>query len=224
MTTDSVDMALRAAVAAWAHLCRDYDARLINSERCMQAALYHHIRKLLPRRDGYRIFIEAVVRVPANSAERIHVDTLVLQGDEILLILELKFAPRGFPSRAGLTKDLNSLSKVANRRAKKDRVSVEFTRNGAFTGEQSKGEPLKISQGAVRLLAFVCAKGGLEKFDGSSNGIWRSHRPEEGRWAGKRLPPKLGFLIAEATAAGNGELSTARPYKLLGKPFEHMMT
>lgn len=236
MSVEDTRHALKCATEAWTQVCNDYGQLLINTERCLQASFYHHLRGLLKADSstGYSILIEATVRHPAAGAniKRIAVDTVVLKGDEILIAIELKFTPRGFPTKLDFRKDLISLSRIANRQEKSQQVSIEFLRNGAFKGGTGNGRPLSISPASVKLIAFFCSADQLggypEDKKKRAKKLWEDNRPtsehlKEGdvasRWMDGKLPPKLGFLVASADSVSNGLISTAIP-SFLGKPFE----
>jgi|GEM_PF-4390246 len=98
-----VDMALRGARKAWERCCADYNAYAMNSERCLQAAFYFHLRTAL-QKAGYTIYIEAKVIVPPSAdgrivkgasppkARNIFIDTLVCKDNKIVLAIERKRA------------------------------------------------------------------------------------------------------------------------------------
>jgi len=82
---------------AWKlHVCQDYQDGLLNSERCLQAALYRALRIELPEN---KIFVEPLLELNGTDAGRNFVpDIVVCSGNQIEAVLELKFAPHSYPN------------------------------------------------------------------------------------------------------------------------------
>jgi len=224
MTDSQMIALLKPVQTAWKNTCKDYDSFALNSERCLQAALYFHLRSALPKREGYVIFIEATVHLPAvasdkttetvvSEAKRVAIDTLICKGDEILIAMELKYTPRGFPTQAGISKDLLSLSHIRNHAAKARRVEIEISRHRETSIGNEK--VLTISPQAKMLLGILCREptGGMQ-----DRVFWERHAPVEGPWAqrARSLPPRLGLCLGYASTPGSG--IKARP-RFVGQPF-----
>lgn len=209
---------------AWKAACADYDSRILNSERCLQASFYFHLRNNLNRRVGYVIFVEATVTLPhiaedegaslgARAGRRIAIDTLVCKDNRILIAIELKYAPRGFPSRDGIRKDLLSLSRIRNHSAKAKRVEIEIARHHeANTGNRLV---LNISPHAKMLLGIFCRAPDVPQQAGE---FWDLHRPTEGPWSRRVMgtPPRLGLCFGYAPEPGSGKSAIVH---FVGQPF-----
>lgn len=208
--------ALGALREAWTEVCSDYGERKLNSEGCLQAALYFHYRRILEDLDaveeqgsgGFRIFVEAIVTLPgvpadpetdepvASGPSIIRVDMIVCKGSEVLLAIELKYKPRVFPDYDDLRKDLTSLDQMRNRARRDQRVTIELQRHR----DTEAGDPLKlkISPDARMVLGVFCS----DRHRVDMRVFWDQARPAVGRWAKtfrEHLPPKLGLCMAYAT-------------------------
>ena len=228
MASRDVDLALADIRKAWRASCKDYDGRKLNSERCLQSSFYFHLRKLLDHRDStHTIFIEATVKLPSVAADepsgtveakskRIAIDTLICKDREILVAIELKYAPRAIPSVKDMRKDIASLFHIRNHTAKERRVVIELVRHRATAA----GDPmsLKISKDAKMLVGVFCSDA-FAPFDAGN--FWKAHRPSSGPWAKRReLPPRFGLCIAyapEQTQQGK-KRAKATPH-FVGAPF-----
>lgn len=80
-------------------LCKvheDYDAGTLNSERCLQASLYHHLRNIFSG-SIYEVYIEPLFRCAAKTGlDKIRPDVVVCKNGKIILVLELKFNPKQY--------------------------------------------------------------------------------------------------------------------------------
>ena len=220
---DPVECALGALRVAWKEACIDYGARKLNSERSLQAALYFHMRSRLEAiSPDFRIFIEAVVVVPAvpagpdrdaESQRVIAIDTLVCLDRTILLAVEIKYTPRGFPNAEDLRKDLTSLDQIRNRRGEGVRIELKRHRDT----EVCNSLPLRISPDARMALGIFCS----DSWRIDLADFWEACRPRNaGRWDKsfrEHLPPKLGLCIAYAPDP-SGKPEPARS-QFLGRPF-----
>jgi hypothetical protein len=221
---------LRLIKKAWAATCADYGCRRLNSERALQASFYHQLRSRLDKaRDGYVVFVEAAVKLPsvaadpttdtaAATARTIVIDTLICKGNVILAAMELKYAPRGFPSKEKIRKDLFSLSHIRNHVSKKRRVSIIMSRQG----ETLIGDPLEltISRHAKMLLGLLCKERNDEI---QVDQFWQELRPTDGPWKNliKKSPKKLGLCLAYAPRLiGKEDVNKNAMPRFLGLPFE----
>ncbi|CAN7384883.1 hypothetical protein [Variovorax sp. LjRoot178] len=208
--------ALAALRNAWIEVCRDYGERKLNSEGCLQAALYFHMRRILEEQEAqeeqgsrgwFRVFVEAFVTLPGVPADPeadepaagpscIRVDMIVCKGSELVLAIELKYKPRVFPDQDDLRKDLTSLDQMRNRTRRDQRVTIELQRHR----DTEAGDPLrlKISPEAKMVLGVFCS----DRYRVDLRDFWTDARPLTGRWAKsfrEHLPPKLGLCMAYAT-------------------------
>jgi hypothetical protein len=219
------DVALRAAKKAWTRCCVDYNNYSLNSERCLQAAFYFHLRTGL-QKAGFTIFIEAKVTVPPPlpgklargvrppKNRNIFIDTLVCKGDRIILAIELKYKPKSKASVAGITKDLASLSHIRNQVLDGRMLRVELTRHTASL-EENGALRLRVCPDARMLLGIFARTSYVDQL--TEQDFWACHPlPESARWAahkGKKLPPRLGLCLASAKG------KVAIP-SWMGRPFE----
>lgn len=190
---------------AWAACSNDYQRFKINGEHCLQSALYYHLRKNLPK--NHTILTEAYVGLPeGNTREKSHnrVDIIICKSQnqesrpEIALVgIELKFTPKGEPSKISMQKDFSSLSYIRNKRNKNDRIKILFKRHST----QYKADPieLKIHTHAKVFLGIFC-KRESQKLESESI-FWNHYRPADGHWENRarKLPRKLGILITKAS-------------------------
>ena len=206
--------ALQSFKLAWQESVNDYERRRINSEHTLQASLYHHLRQCLA--DDFVVYTEAVVRLPKTESQKSKVvlDLLICAGTEIIVGIELKYAPRAMPGLDGLSKDIRSLSLLRNRRSRADRVSVEMPR---YRSHDSESMLFTISPRRKVLLGVYCQ---AELNDFGSSDWWCSVRPgEDNFWASAPvMPPNLGVAVAGTSPDG----TAACHY--LGGPFLRLAT
>jgi len=224
MGNSDVEFAVQAFAEAWKKSCKDYDARRLNSERCLQAALYFHLRKELEANaDDFNIFIDATVQLPKVEADdakeilalpvrRIAIDTVICKGREILVVAELKYTPRSFPLEIDIRKDLTSLSHIRNYTDKDHRVAIKMVRHRDT--EAGDSLPLKIHPDARRLLGIFCKS---DQSELTEKAFWETYRPDAGPWQKRvrEFPPKLGLCLAGAPDPTTDGSAAAT---FLGKP------
>jgi hypothetical protein len=195
---------VEAFSSAWEESIKDYVARRINSEHCLQASLYLHLRSLLPV--GYRVFVEAVVRLgEAGSTDtgksKVVVDLLIEHDGLVVGAVELKFTPRGEPTTDGVRKDLTSLAFLTSRRATEDRVRIEMPR---FRHSEQGSLQLKILPQRKLVFAAFCS-------DESSllrrQHLWQRACPQTGMWEGRPTHPK-NLAVFLALTKGDGTALT----------------
>lgn len=81
----------------------DYVNGLINSERALQACLYHHLRASLEKSRTYgdlELFVEQKLDGPRGQLGKLRgktPDLIICRGKEIVAFFELKFVPEGRP-------------------------------------------------------------------------------------------------------------------------------
>lgn len=190
---------LRAFASSWESCIKEYKARRINSERCLQAYLFHFLTKQLGNK--FQIFVEATVRIPTdegpNNYKRVAIDTLICVDDVVYAAIELKYSPKGQSKESGIRKDLLSLSHVKNRRSKADKLVIEMPRYRS----NDVGKQLSVNK-SVRLIfaAFFKDSGRRVRPDA----FWESHRPSTGRWkkVKKTMPQRLGIALAYTNEVG----------------------
>ena len=196
----AVRNAVRKFEIAWKDTIADYENRRINPERCLQAALYHHLRERLG--GSYRIFIEAQVLI--GETEKIFIDTLVCFKDTIVAAVELKYKPKACPSRDSVALDLAKLIRFREHRttAKKCKVALRRYRNT----EEYEAVPFPFSPERRIIFAAYCRQD-IDSMQ--EDEFWHAHRPSLRKLQlGKRptMPPRLVVCLAKTKSDG-----TARP-------------
>jgi hypothetical protein len=110
-------------IAAWEKCKKDYDARRINSERTLQAALWAHLNQLIrkdPIRKHQRLFLEPIFRVEAGV---VYPDLVICNSRTIIGVIEIKYIPRARPK---FSKDLKTLAALASQRKDLKMENVRF--------------------------------------------------------------------------------------------------
>ena len=191
-TVDYPAEALKALREAWAAVIADYDERLLNSERCVQASIYHHLRMRLKVEAGFKIFIEPHISI--NGEKPRYIDLLVSHCHSIVLALELKYKPNSKPSNPSVSADLTKLLQMKYRRASADRTTVEIRR---FLAKRDQKIALAIAPRSFAVFAaFVKQKG----FYKTREEFWQEHRratiAPNGQPANS-MPLRLAVLLAE---------------------------
>ena len=198
--TPATTTALRAFQLAWQKVVDDYTQREINSEHCLQAALYRHLRNILP--NSFKIYAEAVVRLSKNGKadtgkSNVVMDLLVCENITIVAAIELKYTPRTEPNAEKVKKDLTSLAHISNRKKLDDRVKIEMPRF-----RLSDGETLELNIATQRKLIFAafCSDEGTSL---SEANFLQNFRPDTGYWKNiKKLPPNLCVALARTADTG----------------------
>lgn len=191
---------LTAFAQAWQDCLADYAQRRLNTEHCLQAALYHHLRAHLP--EDWRVFSEAVVQLGDSGRadtgkSKVVVDLLIENARRVIGAIELKFTPRGIPSRESMRKDLTSLAHITTRRATADRATLDCPR---FRNQDDDGLPLRVLPQRKLIFAAIVSD---EAPDVDRDGFWQATRPNTGYWAERTsLPANFGVALGKATASG----------------------
>lgn len=80
---------------AWEEVGDDYRKKLLNSERCLQANLYGHLRGHLC--EATDILVEPVIDLTVmGQTKKIIPDLVVNQGGQVAVVLEIKFMPHSY--------------------------------------------------------------------------------------------------------------------------------
>ena len=212
--TASTSLVLFAFQLAWRKTIEDYERRQINSEQCMQASLYRHLKNCLPA--SFSVFSEAVIRLGENAVsetnkQKVVVDLLICENTSIVAGIEIKYAPRGEPDPEKIRKDLTSLSHITNRRRHADRVKIEMPR---FRQIDADTLELEILLQRKLIFAAFCSSVAPTLCE---DDFWTNFRPIHGYWKNTvTAPPNL--CVALAQAADNG---TALP-RFFGPAFERI--
>jgi len=90
----------------WDVVKDDYLAGLINSERCLQAALYRGLRMKMP--ENFRIFVEP--RLPIHDNGAIIPDIIICSDSKIVAVVEIKYVPHSYPRFEDDLKKFNRLA------------------------------------------------------------------------------------------------------------------
>ena len=114
----------------WEKVKRDYNQGLINSESCLQAALYMHIRQELKTE---KVFVEPVLEYNERGSPRFIPDLVVCRNKKIKAIIELKFAPNWYPD---VGNDIEKFGKIYE----SDKRNNFFVTRDPATGEWEQAE------------------------------------------------------------------------------------
>ena len=196
ITPDYPAIAFDALHVAWLSVIADYDERRLNSERALQASLYHYLRKGLEDRDFY-IFVEPYLKI--GGAYSCYIDLLVTHKENVVLAVELKYKPSSKPSASSVSADLTKLIQLKHRRTASDRTNVVIRR---FLSAKDEKVNLKIAPRSFAVFAsFVKQKG----FFTDQREFWRKHR--DGTVAPNGAPPRSmpNRLVALFAATGLGQ-------------------
>ena len=82
---------IQSMESIWTEVCGDYIIGSINSEHCLQASLYHHMRAGECR---YKVLVEPLITI---SGDQYYPDLMLVREGQILAVFELKFVPHGYP-------------------------------------------------------------------------------------------------------------------------------
>lgn len=204
---------------AWENAAKAYDNDEINSERCLQARIYHELRNLL-KTPGIDIYIETRIdpseQPPEESTEsqkRRYIDTTITYRGKngqryIVAGIELKFNSRGYPIPEGVTKDLETLSHLMN-------VKTELKVN------RINKEPIILKTTSETIVVFCAFYNNQEKFNIDKE-LFKRHRPRPEytsnkwikgtTWRTRSLPWRLYLFGAiTPTKGGNSSTKTTKP-------------
>ena len=90
----------------WEGVKEDYSLGLINTERCLQASLYHYTRNNLK---DLTPFVEPGLRYVEGRGYSFIPDLVFCEGNRLVGIMEIKFTPHYYPNYEWDIKKLNSL-------------------------------------------------------------------------------------------------------------------
>ena len=105
-------------------IANDYKKQRINSERSLQAALWHHIYYNL--KPHMRLFIEPTLIM--ESGKKVRPDIIICNSRNIISIMEIKYLPRAKPIYKN---DINKLAAVAESGQSGHAISIA---NNRFLG------------------------------------------------------------------------------------------
>ncbi len=210
--TPSTTKALKAFQSAWLECMTDYEQQRINSEGCLQAALYHHLicqlRNPTESEDHHEFNVYSEVRVKLSETaltesekKKVIIDLVICKGLDIVVAIEVKYAPRKSPKADSVRKDLTSLSHITNRRNKTHRCSIVFERHQRKINENGE---VGINSERKLIFAAFCAADAKELLEDS---FWsEKHRPTSGYWKDRTAKPvNLGIALGLANSDGNAK-------------------
>jgi len=93
----------------WQKIGDDYKKGLINSERCLQSALYMRFRNNLISPD--KIFVEPVIDYYENNMPKFKPDLVICKNKEFTALIEIKFSPNWEPNYIN---DMTKINKILN--------------------------------------------------------------------------------------------------------------
>lgn len=102
---------------AWKDIENDYRDEKLNSELCLQAALYAALRKILDRYPSYKVLV-----VPSLKDK--NPDLVIRDKKSVQCIIELKFSPHYFIKAAQFKADIKKLILYSESINKKVRLDI----------------------------------------------------------------------------------------------------
>lgn len=138
----------RQIIRAWCRTIRD-NYGTINSERSLQAALWHHLHALFKQAGKLRqILIEPCV-ILTGDKERVYPDLVICNSRTVIGVIELKYLPRGAPKHE---KDMNTL------RALQDERGTISIKNERYRGELSNRHEYRLAQNVLFVWAGLYSR------------------------------------------------------------------
>jgi hypothetical protein len=139
------------ALQAFRGVARLYQQQLINSERSLQAAMWHELRQQFKRekKPTFKIYVEPHIQLPQKGrfeARTVVPDLVVCNDRAVIAVVELKFSPRGAP---GSGKDFATFSRMSRQH---DLVKVQHTR---WFGEKPVSRPYPLADSVLFVWAAV---------------------------------------------------------------------
>lgn len=141
----------KMAHAAFQGVLRLYQQQLINSERSLQAAMWHELRQQFKKQNAstFKIYVEPRIRLPKKGrleARTVIPDLVICNERSVIAVIELKFSPKGAP---GSRKDFATFSRMS---LQHDLVKVQHTR---WFGEQPVRRPYPLADSVLFVWAAV---------------------------------------------------------------------
>lgn len=104
-------MVRRMLEESWSEVIEAYQDGRINSERTLQAQLYAHLERRVPK--GGVVLCEPTIDL--QEIGRVFPDLIVVQGNEVQAAVELKFVPHYFPLFRDDLEKLRSFGRATDR-------------------------------------------------------------------------------------------------------------
>lgn len=141
----------RMALQAFHGVTRLYQQQLINSERSLQAAMWHELRQQFKRANSstFKIYVEPRILLSEKGrlqARTVIPDLVICNDRAVIAVIELKFSPRGAPSSR---KDFATFTRMAKQH---DQVTVQHTR---WFGEKPVRKPHPLADSVLFVWAAV---------------------------------------------------------------------
>ena len=141
----------KMAQAAFAGVSSLYKLQLINSERSLQAAMWHELRQQFEKegRPTFKIYVEPRIQLPKMGrlvARTVIPDLVVCNDRSVIAVIELKFSPKGAP---GSSKDFETFERMS---LQHDMVEVRHTR---WFGEKPVRKPYPLADSVLFVWAAV---------------------------------------------------------------------
>lgn len=141
----------KMAQAAFKGVSRLYKQQLINSERSLQAAMWHELRQQFKRKkkSTFNIFVEPRIQLPSTGRlepRTVIPDLVVCNDRSVIAVVELKFAPKGAPSSL---KDFATFRRMC---LQHDSVEVQHTR---WFGDKPERKPYPLADSVLFVWAAV---------------------------------------------------------------------
>lgn len=194
---------------AWKSSAAAYDKLEINSERCLQARIYHELKIRFKKNEKFNIFIEARIDphkkvnrplTEEDKKRRNYIDTVITYDASdnhkyIIAGIEIKFNSQGYPKLGNVRKDFEALSHVIDEKSKVIIKRIE-------------ADPIKLVTSQHTIVLFCAYYKNSEKFS-VDKFLFGKHRPraeytsdkwvkEDTNWRARTLPHRL-YLFGSIT-------------------------
>lgn len=141
----------KMAQAAFQGVSHLYQEQLINSERSLQAAMWHELRQQFKRakKSTFKIFVEPRIQLPSTGRlepRTVIPDLVVCNDRSVIAVVELKFSPKGAPSSL---KDFSTFRRMC---LQHEKVDVQHTR---WFGDQPVSKPYPLADSVLFVWAAV---------------------------------------------------------------------
>lgn len=94
----------------WDAVKAEFKDGVINSERCMQAVMYHHLKVALAG-SGSLVYVEPTMRLAGSDNKAYKPDLVVCSHGKVDMLIELKYNPNGYSEYRG---DIEKLGRFAD--------------------------------------------------------------------------------------------------------------
>ena len=191
-TDEFCQTAESAFAKAWFETLAHYRLRRINSEACLQAALYAGLLTNLS--EDFRIFVNASILLP--DGKRNYIDLLICHDRQVVAAIELKYKPKAEISKIKMYPDIDKLLNLRNYRSKDSRIQVHIQRY--LGSSRTDKEEFAFASDRRLIFAGYCR---AEAKPLNTSEFWQVHKlPLLAHARSRRtIPPKLMVCLARTS-------------------------